>query len=208
MREGVMRRLLVVAMLAVFASTLGVSHASAGEKQQSQFFYGSWKSHHRVDADTTIIEYWSLDAYRSGTRSAAFVYHTTARCTETEGRRRCDRRSTEFGSDRGLAADAFSVDSKLAGVHLEATMKLYKHNEVVGTAVIVADLSGTGDVTRAKESYSYRQGCELYKFEGHSRYRDAEGLPSVRVDGVAMQLGNKRDATIGAGRSLSIYKEC
>jgi hypothetical protein len=195
-------------MLAVFASTLGVSPASAGEKQQSEFFYGSWKSHHRVDADTTIIEYWSLDAYRSGTRSEAFIYHSTARCTERDGRRRCDRRSTEFGSDRGLAADAFSVDTKLAGAHLEATMKLYRHNEVVGTAVIVADLTGTGEVTRAKESYSYRQGCELYKFEGHSLYRDAAGLPRVTVDGAAMQLGRERNATIGQGRSLSIYKEC
>jgi hypothetical protein len=203
-----MRKLLAVTMLALLASTLGVSHASAGERQQSQFFYGSWKSHHRVDADTTIIEYWYLDAYRSGTRSAAFVYHTTYRCTETDGRRRCDRLSTEDGWDRGLAADAFSVNRKLAGVHLEATMKLFKHNEVVGTAVVAADLAGTGDITRAKESYSYRQGCELYKFEGHSRYRDADGVPSVTVDGVARQLGAERNATIGAARSLSISKEC
>src|SRR4026209_2941993 len=108
-----MRKLLAATMLVLLSSTLVAPHASAGEKQRSQFFYGTWKSHHRVDADTTIIEYWALDAYRSGTRSAAFVYHTTARCTETDGRRRCDRRSTEFGSDRGLAADSFSVDSKL-----------------------------------------------------------------------------------------------
>lgn len=203
-----MRKLLAVTMLALLASTLGVSHASAGEKQHSQFFYGSWKSHHRVDADTTVIEYWYLDAYRYGTHSAAFVYHTTYRCTTTDDRRRCDRRGTEFGLDRGLAADAFSIDKKITGMHLEATMKLYARNEVVGTAVVAADLTGIGDVTRTKESYSYRQGCELYKFEGHSRYRDADGLPSVTVDGVARQLGDERDATIGAGQSLSISKEC
>ena len=203
-----MRKLLAATMLVLLFSTLVAPHASAGEKQQTQFFYGSWKSHHRVDADTTIVEYWSLDAYRSGSRSSAFIYQARYRCTVSDGRRRCDRRSTEFGSDRGLAADAFSVDRKLAGVHLETTMKLYRHNEVVGTAVVAADLAGTGDVTRAKESYSYRQGCELYKFDGHSRYRDVNGLPSVTVDGTVRPLGDSRNATIGVGRSLSISKEC
>ncbi len=203
-----MRRVLAATMLALLAATLAVSPASAGERQQSQFFYANWRSHHRVDAHTRDVEYWYLSAYRYGDRSGASVYHTIYRCTETDGDRRCHRRTSEYGRTRDLSEDAFSIDKKLSGAHLEATMKLRSGGDVVGIAEVVAELSGTGQVTRTKESYSYREGCELYKYSGHTRYRNAKGRPSVIVDGEARNIAGAPHGRIGGGGSVSIEKEC
>lgn len=203
-----MRRVLVATILAVLAATLAVPPASAGERQQSQFFYANWKSHHRVGAHTRDVEYWYLSAYRYGDRSGASVYHTIYRCTETHGARRCHRRTSEYGRTRNLAEDEFTIDRKLAGVQLEASMRLRSGGEVVGTAEVVADLAGTGEVTRTKESYSYREGCELYKYSGHSRYRNSKGRPSVIVDGEARDVEGVPHGRIGVGGSISIEREC
>jgi hypothetical protein len=203
-----MRRVLAATILAALAATLAVSPASAGERQQSQFFYANWKSQHRVDARIRDVEYWYLSAYRNGDRSGASVYHTIYRCTETDGHRRCHRRTSEYGRTRNLSEGEFTIDKKLSGAHLEATMRLRSGGEVVGTAEVVADLTGTGEVTRTKESYSYRQGCELYKYSSHSRYRNAKGRPSVVVNGEARDIGGVPHGRIGAGGSVSIEREC
>lgn len=203
-----MRRVLAATMLAVLTATLGVSPASAGERQRSQFFYANWKSHHRVDVNTQVVEYWYLSAYRDGDRSGASVYHTIYRCTRTDGHRRCHRRTSEYGRTRNLAGDEFIIDRKLSGAHLEASMRLRSGREVVGTAEVVADLTGTGQVTRTKEAYSYREGCELYKYNGHSQYRNAKGRPRVIVDGEARDIDGAPHGRIGVGGSVSIEKEC
>jgi hypothetical protein len=199
---------LAATILAVLTATLAVSPASAGERQRTQFFYANWRSHHRVAAHTRDVEYWYLSAYRYGDRSGASVYHAIYGCRETDGRKHCHRRTSEYGRTRNLAEDAFTIDKKLSGVHLEASMRLRSGDEVVGIARVVADLTGRGQVTRTKESYSYRQGCELYKYNGHSRYRNAKGRPSVIVDGQTRDIGGAPHGRIGAGGSVSIEKEC
>ena len=203
-----MRRVLTILLAAAVLSTVGTGSASAGTKSHTQFFYGSWRSHHRVDADTVDRGYWYFDAYQSGDRGFGFVYHVVYRCTETDGKTDCRRHLSEYGRARGLTSDQFSVDKKLTSMHFATTMKLRSKNEPTRTAEITLDLTGTGLVTRAKESYSYRQGCELYKFNGHTRYRDAEGEPSITVDGVAQVIGKERYGVIGIGDSVSISKEC
>jgi hypothetical protein len=87
-------------------------------------------------------------------------------------------------------------------------MRLRSGLEVVGTADVVADLTGRGQVTRTKEAYSYREGCELYKYNGHSRYRKVKGRPSVIVDGEAWDIDGAPHGRIGVGGSVSIEKEC
>jgi hypothetical protein len=92
-------------------------------------------------------------------------------------------------------------------MHFSSTVTL-KSKDGARTAAVTVDLTGTGVMTRSKESYSYRQGCELYKFSGHSRYRDAEGEPTITIDGADQVIGNQRYANIGIGDSVSIVKEC
>lgn len=203
-----MRRVLTTMLVAVMVLTVGAATASAGEKQHSQFFYANWRSQQRVDADTVDREYWYLDAYRYGDDSFGFIYHAIYRCTETDGQTRCHRQFSEYGRVRGLTQDEFTIDKKLTSMHLATTMRLHSKDEPVRTADVTLDLTGTGDLTRAKESYSYRQGCELYKFNGHSRYRDAEGEPSITVEGVAQDVGRERYGTMGVADSVSIVKEC
>ena len=203
-----MRRALAVILAAAMISTIGAGTASAGTRQHAEYFYGSWKSHHRVDADTVDRELWYLDAYRSGDRTFGFVYHVVYRCTTTDGKTSCRRHGSEYGRARGLTTDEFTVDNKLASMQLATTVRFRSKDEPVKIAAVSLDLTGTGLVTRTKESYSYRQGCELYKFNGHNRYRHADGVPSITVDGVAQTIGSERRATIGVGDSVSISKEC
>jgi hypothetical protein len=203
-----MRRIITALLVAAMLSTVGAATASAGDKQHSQFFYGSWRSQVRVDADTVDREDWYLDAYWYGDEAFGFVYHTVYRCTETDGHTRCHRSLSEYGQVRHLTQDQFSIDKKLTSMHLATTIKLHSNNDVVRKAEVTVDLTGTGEMTRSKESYSYRQGCELYKFNGHRRYRDAEGEPIITVEGVAQNVGRERYATIGVGDSISIEKEC
>jgi hypothetical protein len=204
----VMRRVITAMVVAAMLSTVGAATASAGDKQHSQFFYGSWRSQVRVDADTVDREDWYLDAYWYGDEAFGFVYHTVYRCTKTDGHTRCHRSLSEYGRVRGLTQDQFTIDKKLNSMHLATTIRLRSNDEVVRKAEVTVDLAGTGEMTRSKESYSYRQGCELYKFNGHRRYRDAEGEPIITVEGVAQNVGRERYATIGVGDSISIEKEC
>ncbi|MGH2581153.1 MAG: hypothetical protein ACRDGP_09960 [Actinomycetota bacterium] len=203
-----MRRVLAATILAVLTMTLAISPASAGERQRSQFFYTNWKSHHRVDANTEDVEYWYLSAYRYGDRSGASIYHSIYRCRKTDGHRRCHRRTSEYGRTRNLAEYEFIIDRKLSGAHLATSMRLRSGREVVGIADVVADLTGRGQVTRTKEAYSYQEGCELYKYNGHSQYRRAEGRPSVIVGGEARDIDGAPHGRIGVGGSVSIEKEC
>jgi hypothetical protein len=203
-----MRKILATVLLAAVLTGAGSTTASAGQKGQNQFFYGSWRSHHRVDSTTVDREYWYFDAYSSGDRISAFAYHVTYRCTTIDGKQQCKRHGAEYGRARGLTPDQFTIDKKVTGMHLAATFRLRSKNGSVMVADVTIDLIGVGPITRAKESYSYRTGCELYKFNGHTRYRDADGVPSISIGGVAQSVGAERYAQIGFGDSVTITKEC
>jgi hypothetical protein len=203
-----MRRALTILLAAAVLSTMGTGSASAGTRSHSMFFYGSWRSHHRVDADTVDRDFWYVSAYTYGDHRVGFAYHFTLSCTTTDGKKRCHRDFNESGRVRQLTTDQFSIDRKLSSAHFAATITLRSKNAPNRIADVALDLTGTGIVTRTKESYSYRQGCELYKFNGHSRYRRAEGTPTITIGGVDQKIGKERRTTIGSGDSVSIEKEC
>ena len=142
------------------------------------------------------------------------LYKDTERCQKLEGHDRCRQKNFWYDDIREVGdGGSFSIDSTLEGGSLVATYRLhtYDHGDriLVGVTTIAVDLVGTGDINQYKESYSYTDGCERYKFHGRSKSRNAIASGTYTIgDAAARSFGESSNAYMAAGRSISIYHEC
>lgn len=208
-----MRRLLIVAFVTGLALSVAAPPAMAkGEGFPGDALTASWRSRRALTPDTYLRIYWYVDAYDTGDAVSSSLYRSVVRCEEREGRDRCRTRSWASGWVRRLGDGEFSIDRKLTSGHLEASYRLrtWRDREwhFVGEASIVADLTGVGDVTRSRYSYSFHTGCTQVTYKGRSISRDAVAVGTLELDGQTRQLGESRRGWLSRGKSLEIENDC
>jgi hypothetical protein len=186
------------------------------ENYQSSYVNAFWHSRVAVDNDTYLRITWYVGAYDSGEQGFfSDVYRDVERCEKRSGRDRCSYRQalSWYGYTSRSGANSFTVDSQLTAGHLDAYYKLYsyvdKERVLVGRFHVVADFSGTGDLTKGRESYSQHQGCTVFKYSGKYAYRDATATGTIaRGDEAAQDLGETKDANFGASQFVDISHTC
>jgi len=208
-----MRRLLIVAVvtgLAVFVTALPA--AAKGEVFAGDALSASWRFRRPLTSHTYLRVFWYVDAYDTGDGSSSYLSRYVARCIKREGRDRCRTKSWQSGWIKRLDDGEFSVDRKLTSGHLEATYRLRTRRDrewhFVGTASIVVDLTGVGDITRSRYSDSFHTGCTQYTYKGKSRSRNAIAAATLDFDGQTRHLGKTRRGWLSRGDSLEVQNDC
>ena len=208
-----MRRLLTVVVVTGLALSMAAPPATAkGEGFTGDSLSASWRFRRPLTSHTYLRLFWYLDAYDTGDASSSYLSRSVVRCTEREGRDRCRTRSWQSGWIKRLGDGEFSVDRKLTSGHLEATYRLRTWADgewqFVGRASIVADLTGVGDVTRSRYSYSFHTGCTQATYKGKSRSRDAVAVGILELAGQTRHLGKTRSGWLSQGDSLEVENDC
>lgn len=208
-----MRRLLIVAFVTGLALFVAAPPAMAkDEGLPGDALSASWRSRRHLTSDTYLRVFWYVDAYDTGDRVSTYISRYVVRCAKRDGRDRCRTRSWQSGWIRRLDDGEFSIDRKLASGHLEATYRLRTRSDrewhVVGEASIIVDLTGVGDVTRSRYSYSFHTGCTQGTYKGRSVSRDAVAVGTLEFDGKTRHLGETRRAWLSTGKSLEIENDC
>jgi hypothetical protein len=208
-----MRRLLTVAVVTGLALSVAAPPAKAkGEGFPGDALSASWRSRRPLTSHTYLRVFWYVDAYDTGDTFWSYLSRYVVRCEEREGRDRCRTKSWQGGWIKRIGAGEFSVDRKLTSGHLEATYRLrtWRDREwhFVGKASIVADLTGVGDVTRSRYSYSFHTGCTQVTYKGRSLSRDAVAVGTLELDGQTRHLGETRHGSLSRGKSLVVENDC
>ena len=213
-----MRRGLVVLLaLAIVGLMSGpASAATHQERYKTRWVNAFWHSRARVDAHTYLRVTWYAGAYDSG-ESGFFsdLYRSVDRCTRTAGRDRCrtSRRMSWYGYTNRSSGNTFTLDRRLSVGHLDATYRLYRSVDrrrvLIGRFHVVTDLTGAGDLTRGRSTYTEQQGCTMFSYKGRYAYRDATATGTLaRGDQAARDLGTTKDANFGANQAVEIEHTC
>jgi hypothetical protein len=186
------------------------------ERYQSSYVNAFWHSRVTVDSDTYLRITWYVGAYDSGEQGFfSDVYRDVDRCQKRDGRDRCNysRALSWYGYTSRSSTNSFTIDKRLTEGHLDAYYKLYRYvsgeKEFVGRFHVVTDLTGTGDLTFGRESYTEHQGCTTFKYSGKYAYRQATATGTIaRGDEAATDLGSTNDANFGESQFVDISNTC
>ena len=215
-----MRRAAAIIVGALLVLSMGGSVAQAQKPQhevyENRWVNVFWNSKIRVDSDTSLRITWYAGAYIDA-ESGFFsdLYRSVERCTRTDGRVACRyvRHLSWYGYTRREAGNSFTLDQKLSSAHLEATYRLYRYargdSVLVGRFRVDTDVTGTGKLTRGRNSYSSHQGCTTVRSSGKWESRQATATGTLAEGtGPAADLGETDDANFGASQSLEIDHTC
>jgi hypothetical protein len=208
-----MRRLLTVVVVTGLALSVAAPPATAkGEGFTGDSLSASWRFRRPLTSHAYLRVFWYVDAYDTGDSFWSSLSRSMVRCTEREGRDRCRTRSWQSGWIKRLGGGEFSIDRKLTSGHLEATYRLrtWRDGEwhFVDKASIVADLTGVGDVTRSRYSYSFHTGCTQATYKDKSRSRDAVARGILELAGQTRHLEKTRRGWLSQGDSLEVHNDC
>jgi hypothetical protein len=215
-----MRRVWAVVVVASLVLSWGTTSALATrphhERYETRWVNAFWHFRKNVDHDTYLRITWYAGAYDS--RDQGFfsdLYRSVERCQRQAGRDSCryQRDSSWYGDTRRLGQNAFTVDNRLSTGHLDATYRLFRtlhHDRVlVGRFHVVADISGTGTMTRGRQDYTSHQGCTTVRYSGKFKYRQATARGTLARDGgAARDLGSTSDANFGENQNVEIEHSC
>jgi hypothetical protein len=212
-----MRKAFAIAVIS--ALTLSIQAAPASAEGAERYRYETtwvnvfWHSRERVDQDTYRRITWYAGAYDSGEDGFwSDLYRSVSECEEGDGRDRCRyvRRLSWWGvTGRG----SFTIDGQLESSQLEVSYRLYQtrngERERIGRFTIVTDVMGRGELATGRSSYTYREGCTMYRSNGRWASRQATATGTLARGGHdPSNLGKTDDAAIGTNEDLSISHEC
>jgi hypothetical protein len=214
-----MRKMLTGLVVASLVLSLGVQAAQAAkpyhEGYQSTWVNAFWHSRVNLDNRTYLRITWYVGAYDSGEYGFfSDLYKSVNRCEKRSGHDRCKYRSglSWYGYSR-RSGSTFTLDKQLSLGHLDGTYKLYRYvgdeRVFIDRFHVVTDLSGTGDLSRGRSSYTEHEGCTTYKYSGKFAYREATATGTItRGDADARDLGSTNDASFGENQSIDIVHTC
>jgi hypothetical protein len=207
----------VGAMLVVSLGGWGAQAAKPHHEQyQSRWVNAFWHSKVRLDSDTYLKVTWYAGAYDNGTEGFfSDLYRSVEKCQKRDGHYRCryQRDMSWYGYTSRQGQNSFTLDKQLTTGHLDATYKLYKSVDrkrvFVGRFHVVTDLSGTGVMTRGRQSYTSHEGCTTFKYSGKYEVRQATATGTLaRGDGRSRDLGETDDANFGANQNVEFDHTC
>jgi hypothetical protein len=186
------------------------------ERYQTRWVNAFWHSRARLDSRTYLRVTWYAGAYDTGeSRFFSDLYRSVERCKRRDGRDRCRyaQRLSWYGYTSRRSGNTFTLDRRLSQGHLDATYRLYRsvrrHRVLVGRFHVVADLTGTGDLIRGRQSYTTQQGCTMFSYKGRYESRAATATGTLaRGDKAARDLGETKDANFGANKTVEIEHTC
>lgn len=205
-----MRRLWILVLGAALLLPLAAPQALAAPAWESTRSYNAfWHVRRNIDNDTYVRITWYAGVYEQSEGFWSDLYRSTRRCERRPGRDRCREGAYMVGVIEDLGDGAFTIDEGLNTGYFEATypMEVYDGNTErdAGRIHIAVDLTGVGDLTSSRESYTYEEGCFRYSYSSRSSYRQAVAngtLTFLRTD-ATRDLGDTEDANIGVSRYRS-----
>lgn len=202
-----MRRSLVLILGATLLLSLAAPQALAAPAWESTRSYNAfWHSRRNIDADHYVKVTWYAGVYEQTDSFWSDLYKSTQRCERRPGRDRCRGGAYMVGVIEDLGDGEFTIDDGLNTGYFEATypMEIYKGREErnAGKIHIAVNLTGVGDLSSSRESYTYEEGCFRYSYTSRSSYRQAIAngtLTFLRTD-TTFDLVDTEDANIGTSR--------
>jgi hypothetical protein len=201
-----------VSLLAPAARAVQPHH----EKYAVQWVNVFWHSRARLDSDTYLKVTWYVGAYDGGSDGLfSDLYRSVERCQKLDGRDRCryDGDKSWYGQTTRPEDVSFAQDKRLTSGRLDASYRLFREGDdgqiFLGRFHIVTDVSGTGELTRGRNSYTVHQGCTTIKYSGKYAYRSATAVGTLTfADGSTRRLDQTEDAAFGSNESAEIEHTC
>ena len=201
-----MRRLGIIVLGAMLLSTFAVPEALAAGWESTRSYNAFWHSQRNVDRDTYVRITWYAGVYEQTEGFWSDLYKSTQRCERRPGRDRCRRGTYMVGVIEDLGDGEFTLSEDLSTGYFEATypMEIYEGGDErnAGRIRITVNLTGVGDLSSSRESYSYEEGCFRYSYTSRSSYRQAVAngtLTFLRTD-TTQDLADTEDANFGTSR--------
>lgn len=214
-----MRKALTALVAASLVLSLGQAAQAAKPSHggyQSTDVNAFWHSKVTVDSDTYLRITWYAGAYDNAQEGFfSDLYRDVERCQKQNGPDRCSyvRAMSWYGSTRRTDTNSFTMDKQLTAGHLDASYNLFHYvggeRVFVARFHVVADLVGTGVLTRGRNSYTEHQGCTTIKSSGKFAYRQATATGTLtRGNESAVDLGSTTDANFGENQFVDISHTC
>ena len=215
-----MKRPLTIVLGLALLLSLAMPQAQAAkpdhDRYRSRVVNAFWHSRRHVDRHTYLRITWYAGVYETQDHFFSDLYRSVEKCRRNDGggsRCRYQQRHSWYGSIRKIGTGSFSLDRRLTSSHVDATYRLFRtvghDRKLVGHAHIVFDVTGSGDLTRSRDSYWSKSGCTLFRYGSRYVYRQSVATGTLSMDGAdAWSLGSTKDANMNAGTSLYLQHEC
>lgn len=209
-----MRRLLTIVLGVSLLAPLGTAATAASQRYQSLSINAFWNSKHKIDADTYLRTTWYQGVWGNAEEGfGSDLYRYVERCSRQDGGGfRCRRISLWSGDMRNPDQGAFSVDRKLTTGSMEGTYPLRRRvsggSVLVGVAHIVTSLVGTGPIAHGRSTYTVHEGCNVYKYGGKWRSRDAVATGTLSMGDMTIDLPATEDANLETAEDIDVFHSC
>jgi hypothetical protein len=209
MRRSLIFLVAAASMVALAPQAVAAPPSLSFNRSSSITAQAFWYSHQELSKTSYADSVWYVGVYGSSSSLYSDLYKDVETCKVSRKGTSCT--DTFLYGDTDLTSQNFTIDSRqLTSAHLDATYQLQAFDQYGNPsgsptqAHVVADWTGTGNLTKTSESDTYRFGCSMFRFSSRGLFRNATATGSINN----ADLGSTTDAFMATSAETDFQRTC